>query len=120
MLEKLRHKGHKGLTFVHTALITNLAAEGTRITELAERAGMSKQSMSQLAKDLEHRGYVRRVPDPADRRAVLIQFTGLGQRLLADAREAKRVVECEYETILGPKDVKRLTALLYQLVQRLE
>jgi len=87
----------------HTALITNLDAEGTRLTTLAERAGMSKQSMEQLARELERRGYVSRKIDPTDKRAFLIRFTNRGRRLLADARSAKDELEAEYAALLGRK-----------------
>jgi len=87
----------------HTALITNLDAEGTRLTTLAERAGMSKQSMGQLARELERRGYVSRKIDPTDKRAFLIRFTNRGRWLLADARSAKDELEAEYAALLGRK-----------------
>src|SRR2546430_651421 len=66
---KLRQRGHIGLTLAHTSLLSHLDVEGTRITVLAERAGITKQSMGQLAIDLEKRGYIERKTDPSDHRA---------------------------------------------------
>lgn len=90
-----------------------------RVAALAERAGISEQSMGQLARDLGERGYVERVRDAGDARAVLIRLTDLGRRLLADARDAKVAVEAEYATILGEDGMRRLTGLLRTLADRL-
>src|SRR3954454_14305021 len=59
----------------HATVFFNLEAEGIRLTRLAEKARMSPQAMCELVDDLERLGYVRRAPDPSDRRAKLIQFT---------------------------------------------
>ncbi len=115
-MEMIAQNGHDGLTVYHTALISNLDIDGTRIVTLAQRAGMTKQAMGQLVKDLETRGYVSRVPDPDDKRAVLIQFTDLGKQFLQDAYEVKQQIEADYATILGDEGMKTLQRLLYQLL----
>ena len=114
--EKAIDYGHEGLTVYHTALISNLDVDGTRITTLAERAGVTKQAMGQLVKDLEGRGYVKREADPADKRATIVQFTELGWKFLQDAFEIKQEIEAEYATILGNEEMQTLRRLLYQLL----
>ncbi len=59
-LKKARDYGYGELTLFHTALISNLDIEGTRITTLAQRAGVSKQAMGQLVADLEKRLNLKR------------------------------------------------------------
>src|SRR5262245_19047527 len=54
---------------------------GSRLTELAKRAGVTKQSMGEMIDALEQRGYVERVPDPTDMRATLIRRTPRGWEL---------------------------------------
>jgi DNA-binding MarR family transcriptional regulator len=49
--------------------------EGLRLTDLAERMGVSKASASAMASKLEARGYLERTPDPEDKRASLIRPT---------------------------------------------
>ena len=49
--------------------------EGLRLTDLAERMGVSKASASAMASKLEARGYLDRTPDPEDKRASLIRPT---------------------------------------------
>lgn len=114
--EKVNAYGHEGLTLVHTALISNLDVDGTRTTVLADRAGMTKQAMGQLVKDLEQRGYVRREPDPDDGRAQLVQFTDLGLKFLRDAFEIKQEIEAEYAAVLGDEGMATLRELLHRLL----
>src|SRR6266705_2271611 len=52
--------------------------EGSRLTELAVHAGVTKQSMGEVIDVLERRGYVERVSDPSDGRAILIRRTERG------------------------------------------
>jgi DNA-binding MarR family transcriptional regulator len=110
--EKLHQRGHTGLTLNHSALLANLDLDGTRITVLAERAGMTKQSMGELVQDLEQRGYVERTPDPVDRRATTIKFTEAGCRYLMDAYEIKQEIEREYEARIGVEGMAHLRELL--------
>ena len=115
-LVKLQEYGHEGLTLFHTALISNLDLEGTRITTLADRAGVSKQAMGQLVADLEQRGYIERTPDPNDGRATLVQFTEQGWAFLQDAYQVKQAIEAEYAEILGEVGMNTLWELLKKLI----
>jgi DNA-binding MarR family transcriptional regulator len=54
---------------------------GARLTDLAERAMMTKQTVGQVVSDLEQRGYVERVPDPEDGRAKIIRLTTKGREV---------------------------------------
>ncbi len=114
---KLRQRGHTGLTLAHTSLLSHLDVEGTRITVLADRAGITKQSMGQLAIDLEKRGYIERTIDPSDHRATLINFTSKGWQFLHDAYEIKKEIEAEYQAILGEEEMQHLRATLSRLIE---
>lgn len=111
-VDKLRQRGYDRLTLAHINLLPHLAAEGTRITLLAERAGMTKQGAGQLVADLARQGYVTREADSADRRATLVRFTLRGGRLLREAVAVVAEVEAEYATALGDR---RLTELRHAL-----
>lgn len=115
-IEQVNQYGHKDLSLFHTALISNLDVEGTRIVTLAERADMTKQAMGQLVKDLEERGYIYREPDPNDKRASLIKFTDLGLQFLSDAFEIKKDIEKQFINILGEDGLQTLYSLLSQLL----
>lgn len=114
---KLRRMGHSGLTLAHTNLLAHLEGRGTRITTLAERAGISKQAMGYLVIDLENKGYIRREVDPKDKRATLITFTEGGQKFLEDSIQVKLEVEAEYGALLGQEDFQTLKALLGRLIE---
>ncbi|MET8234279.1 MarR family transcriptional regulator [Micromonospora sp. NPDC005298] len=66
----------------HGAVLAYLDPEGTRPGELARLAGRNKQTMGAILDELERLGYVRRTPDPADRRAKLIVPTDRGLRFM--------------------------------------
>jgi DNA-binding MarR family transcriptional regulator len=117
-IAKLRQRGHTGLTLAHTLLLSHLDLEGTRITVLADRAGITKQSMGQLVLDLEKRGYIERRVDPLDRRATLVFFTSTGWQFLRDAYEIKREIEAEYRAILGEEEMQQLRTSLRRLLEQ--
>lgn len=115
-IEKLRERGYVGLGVAHTALLPHLDLEGTRITLLAERAGMTKQGMGQLVADLERQGLVSRKPDPSDGRATLVQFTEAGWNYLQAAHAVKQELEAEYVAVLGASGFAELRVLLTALI----
>ncbi|MBO3744745.1 MarR family transcriptional regulator [Streptosporangiaceae bacterium NEAU-GS5] len=77
------------LRAVHAQVFEGLDPGGTRLTALAERAQMSHQAMGAMVDELVDHGYLERVPDPADRRARLIQPTERGRAELT--RGAQRL-----------------------------
>jgi DNA-binding MarR family transcriptional regulator len=116
-VEKLRSRGHSGVTLAHIGLLPHIDIEGTRITTLAERAGMTKQGMGQLVRSLEALGYLERAPDPDDGRATLVRFTASGQRFLNDALAVTGELEAEFAAILGGDRLQSLRAALIDIVE---
>ena len=114
-VELLHEKGFADITLFHTALISNLDAEGTRITTLADRAGVTKQAMGQLAHELEQKGYIERKKDVSDARASLVCFTELGKDFLRAAFAVKLTIETEYAALLGEKELVELRNQLEKL-----
>ena len=87
--------GH-GAVFLHVERRT-----GTRLGELARRAGVTKQSMMQVVDDLEARGYVSRTADPDDARAKLVTLTAEGRRCATEFRRAVQVLQTRARRRLG-------------------
>lgn len=116
-LQKAATFGYEGMTLFHTALISNLDEDGTRITTLAHRAGISKQAMGQLVKELEAKGYIERKPDLEDKRATLVVFTEQGWQLLQDVYQVKLEIEAEYTAVLGEENMAMLWQLLNSLLE---
>lgn len=116
-IEKLQALGYHDISTTHATVLMYIDLKGTRIITLAERAGMTKQSMGQLVGELEAGGYVQRLSDPADKRAVLVQFTEAGQRFLQDAYHIKQAIEAEYIALLGEDGFLMLRDLLARLLE---
>jgi DNA-binding MarR family transcriptional regulator len=89
--------------------------EGTRVSVLADRAQMTKQSMGELVTHLESHGYVERVPDPTDRRAKLVRATARGRDTYPVARAAIAEVEATWARRLGAARMRQLRELLEEL-----
>jgi DNA-binding MarR family transcriptional regulator len=85
----------------HGAVLAYLDEDGLRLSDLAQMSGRNKQTIAAIVDELESLGYLRRVDDPADRRAKLIVPTPRGrQRLqLGDAIVAD--IERRHEAALG-------------------
>lgn len=101
VLELMTERGHAETRIAHINLTRNLDEEGTRLTELAQRASMSKQAMGELVDQREALGLVTRVVDPKDRRARIVTFTSAGLVWLDAFRAAVDVAEHEMRTELG-------------------
>lgn len=78
---------------VHLTLFRNLDLGGTRLTEIASRARMTKQAMAELVDKAEELGFVARQPDPGDGRAKIVTFTQAGHRLLDQQRKGIEAAE---------------------------
>jgi DNA-binding MarR family transcriptional regulator len=89
------------ISAAHVHITRHLALKGSRLTELAERAGMSKQAMGDLVDQCEAWGLVTREPDPRDARARLVQFTPTGLLWLQAFKEAVVVAEREFREEVG-------------------
>lgn len=91
------------LRAAHTTLFPHIDLEGTRLTELARRVGVSKQAVGQLVDELEASGVLERRPDPADRRAKLIKFSESAGRTLLDGMAKLRETEAELSAVIGQR-----------------
>ena len=97
----------------HSAVLANIdIATGTRATVLAERAAVSKQAIGELIDDLQDCGYVRRVADPSDGRAKLIQLTRKGHKLMDAAYEVIGEIEAALLKEAGNEDLETARGVL--------
>ena len=108
-------RGHPEIRTPHGNVFAYLDDAGTRVSVLAERAQVTKQSMAELVAHLERHGYVERVPDPSDGRAKLVRATKQGNQLYAIAREFVEETEAEWTRRLGRQKMRQLRGLLEEL-----
>ena len=115
---ELRARGYGEITPAHSAVFAHLDREGTRASELARRAGVTRQSMGELVADLEAKGYVERRADPADGRAKIVVLTSAGRRLDREATALIAELEHAYARTLGRATFDVLVAALARIADR--
>lgn len=98
-LSNLAARAQIGAAHVH--ITRHLALQGSRLTELAARAGMTKQAMGDLVGQCEAWGLVVREPDPHDARARRVRFTEAGLAWLRAFGDAVRQAEAEFRAEVG-------------------
>ena len=107
--------GGHDISLAQARLFQRLDRTGSRLTDLAKAAQMSKQAAAFLVDELVAGGYVERVPDPTDRRARLIRITPRGRDVVAVALDEQRRIEAEWESRLGPQRMADLRDTLEEL-----
>jgi len=115
VLADIAAAGFDDVTIAQARVLARVSSKGTRITELAERARVSKQTVTFMVDQLERAGYVRRVPDPSDARARLVVFADRGLAAQQVARRTEAVVQEGWTRHLGRRATARLHQILTQL-----
>ena len=115
MEHQLQERGFTDVSPSHGWIFHNTKEEGSRVTELAAKAKITKQSMSALVAQLEETGYVKKKPDPTDKRAWLLVLTPKGKRVKEVGHEINFLFEKSWEQKLGKKDYSQLRQLLRRL-----
>jgi DNA-binding MarR family transcriptional regulator len=113
---ELSAAGYPDIRPSHGVVFQHLRAEGSRLTDLADRAMITKQSMGYLVDYLEARGYLERVPDPADSRAKLVRMTEQGWELTRVAEGIIARIEADWAQRCGRHAFERLRSLLQDLI----
>jgi DNA-binding MarR family transcriptional regulator len=117
--ERLAQAGHAEIRPPHGNVFQFLDDSGTRVSVLAERAQVTKQSMAELVAHLERHAYVERVPDPDDGRAKLVRATARGSEVYAIARQFVGEIEQQWTERLGKAKMRQLRELLRELNEAL-
>lgn len=115
VLAALHAAGFDDTTVAQGRVFARVGEGGTRLTDLAEMAQVTKQTAGFLVDRLEAAGYVERVPDPSDARARLVRIAERGRRAQQCAARAEREVEAEWEAHLGVREMARLRGLMGRL-----
>jgi DNA-binding MarR family transcriptional regulator len=115
VMQAVRAAGFEDITIAQARLFARIGPEGTRITDLAEQAQVTKQTAGFLVDQLERGGYIRREPDPSDARARLVRIAPRGQAAVEVARKAEAEVETEWTRHLGKHGAAQLRRALTRL-----
>lgn len=110
LVEGLHARGFPDFSPAFPALLSNVDLSGTPIGVAARRAGVSRQAVGQLVREVERCGYARRDRSPTDARVSIIRFTPRGKRMLATVLELVDEIELEMSRQLPRGDFARLRA----------
>jgi DNA-binding MarR family transcriptional regulator len=90
------------------------------VGDLAKRADLSSGAMTNRLDRLEEAGLVKRVPDPDDRRGVLVELTEAGSKAWNDSVSAQAAKESLIAAALDKSEKRELNALLRRLMLEFE
>jgi DNA-binding MarR family transcriptional regulator len=111
----LAEAGYDDFTPAQARVFQRIAPGGSRLTDLAEQAQITKQSAGFLVDQLERAGYVERVPDPTDARARLVRIAPRGAAAVPIAAGIVAQVEREWAAHLGKQRAAQLRQILTRL-----
>jgi DNA-binding MarR family transcriptional regulator len=112
VVARLARRGYVDFPFASASLLWLLDEGGTRSTTLAQRAGVTKQAMSQLVKQMEREGYLEQVPDLNDTRAKVVRMTLRGEAVKAACAEVREELNQAIATLVGTGKARELEAHL--------
>lgn len=108
VFDALAAAGFGDFTPAQARVLQRIAPGGSRLTDLAEQALITKQSAGFLVDQLERAGYVERVPDPTDARARLIRVAERGAKAVPLAAAVVADIEAEWTAHLGRQRMNQL------------
>ncbi|WP_168698880.1 MarR family winged helix-turn-helix transcriptional regulator [Gordonia paraffinivorans] len=115
VMARLAEEGADDITLAQARVMQRLAPEPMRLTDLAEQAGVTKQTAGGIVDQLEAARYLRRVSDPTDRRARLVTLSERGEELCAIAAREVESIEDDWREYLGDDDFDLLEKTMTRL-----
>lgn len=117
VVERLRAKGYTRLRSTHTTLLSNLPLAGASVTEVAQRAGITKQAMGRLASELEKTGYLKQDERDNDGRVRKLMLTTTGVKLMFDSFEVMASLQKSYAEAIGSDQVDTMMRGLAAIIE---
>src|ERR687890_865644 len=114
--EGVLEDGYTDLSRAHVLLFRWPVIDGLRPSELAARNQLSKQTINDLLKDLEKRGYLERTLDPTDGRARIVRLTERGWNLTQVISDMSFATEREWAQVIGESRFDEFRSTLSELV----
>jgi DNA-binding MarR family transcriptional regulator len=119
MVRQAHLRGYPQVKQAHNAVFSTLGGGGARASEMAERAGITRQSMGEIIRDMVELGILEMQTDPADRRAKLVTYTPAGIELTTSGYQHILDQEERFAEALGSGDYELVRAGLERIVEML-
>ena len=111
VVDLLAKRGYTDVSIASAGLLWLIDEGGTRSTVLAQRAGVTKQAMSQLVRLMEGQGYLEQVPDARDTRAKVVRMTARGKSVRVACVDVREELNRRAIKLVGPELEASLDAL---------
>jgi DNA-binding MarR family transcriptional regulator len=116
----LKEKGYTDFRVGHIVALVHIEFEGDTVNTLALRAGITKQGMSKIVKELADGGYVISEKHPSDARAVMVKLTDRGYEALTHWKACTEHIDRKFTEILGSERLEQVKDILEVLVNYYE
>ncbi|OUR97586.1 hypothetical protein A9Q81_13000 [Gammaproteobacteria bacterium 42_54_T18] len=109
LFENNKAHGYDDLQNSHRRVLEHISQHGTRASVIAEKEGLTKQSISDISHVLLQKKYLKRVKDPEDKRAHRLVYAEKGKAMLISAMKELKKIETELNRKLGDKYYQQLS-----------
>ncbi len=120
MVRTLHRHGHPEVKPAHNAVFGALSPQGSRAAEMAARAGMTRQSMGEVIRDLVDLGILEMRPDPEDGRAKLVTYSEHGLRVAGDGYQHLSEFERRFAEEFGEREYDVARDVLARIAELLD
>jgi DNA-binding MarR family transcriptional regulator len=96
--------------------VISLDEDGVRPSALADQLRIAPRSATDVVDTLEERGWVRRTPDPTDRRATTLTLTPAGRELVTAIDDVRRRASEQVLDVLSAAQRRTLHEILSVVV----
>jgi DNA-binding MarR family transcriptional regulator len=117
MLRAAHERGHAQIRPAHDPVFATLPQEGARASDMAARAGITKQSMGEAIRDMVALGLLEMREDPTDRRAKLVTFTDAGLEVAQDGKRYMHALEQQWIEKFGEQEYETAREVLEGIVE---
>jgi len=117
MVRQARERGHSEIRLAHNAVFATLYGEAARTSDMAARAGITKQSMGEVVRELAELGLVEVKPDPDDRRAKLVAYTEKGIEVTTGGRRYLEELEERFAEEFGEEKYEHAREVLEKVIE---
>jgi DNA-binding MarR family transcriptional regulator len=120
MVRSQHQRGHPEVKPAHNAVFATLSPDGSRAAEMAVRAGITRQSMGEVVREMVALDILEMRPDPEDGRAKLVTYSEHGRAVAADGYERLRELETRFAEEFGEEDYETAREVLARIADVLD